>query len=589
MTIETVKFNTLTLNKNNPRKVLDKAALAGLAASVKTDGLLQNLVVRPLKGGKKFEIISGERRFRAMQILVKDGDLKPDFPVPVEIKKGLSDKDGLRIATVENIQREQLNPMDEAEAFANMATEGSPLAEIAAKAGVSEGTVTRRLAIASICKQAKAMVRDGTLSLAAAEALTLGTHKQQRDVVKLVREDEIRSTRHIRDILLDDKPSVADAIFPMEKYKGTVTSDLFGEDKTSFFDDIEQFVKLQTEAVEDLVKQHKEAADWVDVVTDHHCALWEYDRADENTVMDDEDAMGVIIHFAPTGKVEIHTGLIIRKEQPKANTEPKEKPEYSRPLVQNINAHKSLALQVALLGNPRKAKEMAVLQMMDGFDGMGSLLKPKIHAGLWGFRKSEAKPATFQAIDAVAQGFENILKDAIDLTPRWGTVPENAFERLLENNKDPLKMYEIIKGLSDADLDQLHTLLTVLAFGKSDMEELECKNSVFAQLAQDLAIDMKDTWRPDRDFLSRRDKTQLIKIARESGAAKKLGILHEYKKGDLVTALVNYFEQTPKNTWLPDAMRFSEVETKPEIPEKAKSKPKKRGGEKTPEANALAA
>ena len=99
MTIETVTLEQLHLNKANPRKSMDAAALEGLAASIATDGLLQNLVVRPRRGGKAYDIISGERRFRALRLLAERGDIEKSFPVPVEIRKGLSKDDGLRIAT----------------------------------------------------------------------------------------------------------------------------------------------------------------------------------------------------------------------------------------------------------------------------------------------------------------------------------------------------------------------------------------------------------------------------------------------------------------------------------------------------------
>ena len=75
MTIETVTLDQLHLNKANPRKSMDAAALEGLAASIATDGLLQNLVVRPRRGGKAYDIISGERRFRALRLLAEQGDI----------------------------------------------------------------------------------------------------------------------------------------------------------------------------------------------------------------------------------------------------------------------------------------------------------------------------------------------------------------------------------------------------------------------------------------------------------------------------------------------------------------------------------
>lgn len=180
MTTQTVKLKDLIAPAANPRRVIDKGGIESLAASIAADGLLQNLIVR--KKGKRFEIISGERRYRALKLLRERGTLKADHPVPVEVR-GVSDGDAVRLATVENTQREALPPIDEAEAFAAMVAAGSEIADIAAKVGISEATVRRRLAIASLCDEAKQAVRDGAIGLSVAEALTLGGHDQQRIIV----------------------------------------------------------------------------------------------------------------------------------------------------------------------------------------------------------------------------------------------------------------------------------------------------------------------------------------------------------------------------------------------------------------------
>lgn len=71
MTIQTIPLTKITAAEGNPRRSMDATALEGLAASILTDGLLQNLVVR--KKGRKFEIVSGERRYRALSLLVERG------------------------------------------------------------------------------------------------------------------------------------------------------------------------------------------------------------------------------------------------------------------------------------------------------------------------------------------------------------------------------------------------------------------------------------------------------------------------------------------------------------------------------------
>ena len=118
MTLQTVTLSQLEASAGNPRKAFDETSIIGLAQSIKADGLLQNLVVAKPKGrAKKFTIISGERRFRAMQHLLSQGEISQDFTVPVEVKENLTEEEILRIATIENVQRENLTPLEGANAI----------------------------------------------------------------------------------------------------------------------------------------------------------------------------------------------------------------------------------------------------------------------------------------------------------------------------------------------------------------------------------------------------------------------------------------------------------------------------------------
>ena len=113
--------------------------------------------------------------------------------------------------------------------------------------------------------------------------------------------DDIKAT------LLDDRPTVALAIFPLEQYTGTITTDLFAEDETSYFDDAEQFFALQKEAVAQLVKHHEASAAWVEVTEVYRIPDWQYRKAEEG------EKGGVLINLSPTGRVDIREGLVKRE------------------------------------------------------------------------------------------------------------------------------------------------------------------------------------------------------------------------------------------------------------------------------------
>jgi ParB family chromosome partitioning protein len=573
MTIQTIPLNKLAVAEwQNPRRSMDAAALEGLAASIKADGLLQNLVVR--KDGRKFRIVSGERRYRALSLLAERGDIEKDYPVAVEVRGGLSEADALRLATVENIQREQLAPMDEAEAFAALLGEGASLEDVAAKAGVSVLTVKRRVALASLCDEAKALVREGEFSLSVAEALTLATHDQQRALIERLEQGYHYDADDVRGMLTGEKPAVSLAIFPMEQYDGTVTADLFADDDNTFFDDAEQFFRLQSQAVEALAEHYREAgAAFVDVLTEGYAPWWQYREADT----EDSEA-GVVIHFKPSGRVEVREGLVRRDVRPSVAEEtaaapaaPKPQPEYTGPVVRMVAAHKSMAVMEALLADARKAKEVAVIQMMRGIRYHGRIAVDA-HPALAFFSTSDRPPVSYSAVERTAQEFVAALGLEGGKRHAYARPSRGAWDVLLGDDKSAEQLYAAVKELSDSELEQLHLLLTALAFGQESMEALDTTDSLFNQVAVDLGVDMRDRWVPNEDFLYRRRKEHLETIARESGAVSRLGKLKDYTKGKLADALAKHFQRCAEDdatlpadlrergrNWLPGAMLFPAV------------------------------
>jgi len=147
MSSQLVPLSQLLPPTANPRKRIDPAGIEGLAQSIKTDGVLQNLVVTCLKGDR-FRVVTGERRYRALALLASRGEIAADYRVPVEVRHGLKPADARRIALVENVQREALDAIDEADGFAALLQKGATLDDVAAQTGLSTTTVKRRLALA---------------------------------------------------------------------------------------------------------------------------------------------------------------------------------------------------------------------------------------------------------------------------------------------------------------------------------------------------------------------------------------------------------------------------------------------------------
>jgi ParB/RepB/Spo0J family partition protein len=148
-------LRALVASAANPRRKIDHKTIEGLAASIRTDGLLHNLVASLVEGRRKeerFRIVSGERRYHALRLLEDRGELPEGFAVPVEIREDLSKDDTLRIATVENLQRQSLTPLEETAALTKLIHKGVMLDDVVSQTGLSSTTIKRRLVLNSLCK-----------------------------------------------------------------------------------------------------------------------------------------------------------------------------------------------------------------------------------------------------------------------------------------------------------------------------------------------------------------------------------------------------------------------------------------------------
>lgn len=159
----TVPVEKLTANTQQPRQVFEDAALKELAASIKEKGILQPITARRLNESE-FEIIAGERRWRAAQM----AGLKE---VPV-ILKTVSEQDSLEYAILENIQRADLNPIEEAEAYDNlMQMYRLTQAQVADRLGKERSSVANALRLMALPPEVKLMIGGGELSSGHAKVL----------------------------------------------------------------------------------------------------------------------------------------------------------------------------------------------------------------------------------------------------------------------------------------------------------------------------------------------------------------------------------------------------------------------------------
>lgn len=195
-----VNINSIEPNKSQPRTHFDEDALHELADSIKLHGVIQPLIVH--KKGNRYEIIAGERRWRASRI----AGLKE---VPVIVKE-YTDQQILEIALIENIQREDLNAIEEALAYEKLISEFKlKQDEVAERVGKSRVAVTNSMRLLKLDKRVQQMVIDDMISGGHARALlTITDGEMQFRIATKVFDEKlsVRETEKLVKHLLKEKP-----------------------------------------------------------------------------------------------------------------------------------------------------------------------------------------------------------------------------------------------------------------------------------------------------------------------------------------------------------------------------------------------
>ena len=186
-----IPLTEIRSNPYQPRKEFDEQSLKEFAESIKEHGVIQPIIVK--KSIKGYEIIAGERRTRASKMAGKD-------TIPA-IVRDFTDQEMMEIALIENIQREDLNPIDEAEALAKIIDSNNLTQEDASKKfGKSRSYITNILGLLSLPEKTKKYVREGKISMGHARVLSkLSEPDQINSLAELIIEDglSVRETEKL--------------------------------------------------------------------------------------------------------------------------------------------------------------------------------------------------------------------------------------------------------------------------------------------------------------------------------------------------------------------------------------------------------
>ncbi len=195
-----LKIDQLQPGKYQPRTHMDDAALQELAASIKAQGIMQPILVRPVNGGR-FEIIAGERRWRAARIAGLEA-------VPVLVRE-VADNAALAMALIENIQREDLNPLEQAVGIQRLVNEfGVTHDQAADMVGRSRSAVTNLLRLLGLAAPVRELLQQGKLDMGHGRALLALLGMQQIETARTVvaKNLSVRETEKLVGQLLRGSP-----------------------------------------------------------------------------------------------------------------------------------------------------------------------------------------------------------------------------------------------------------------------------------------------------------------------------------------------------------------------------------------------
>lgn len=273
-----IPFNKLVLSQSNVRRVKAGISVEELAEDIARRGLLQGLSVRPVYSADgaetgMFEIPAGGRRYRALELLVKQKRLAKTAPVPCVVRDGgIAEEDSL----AENVQRAPLHPLDQFRAFLALREKGQSEEEIAAAFFVSVNVVKQRLKLASVSPALLDVYAEDGMTLDQLMAFTVsGDHARQEQVFERLQTSYDKQPHTIRRMLTEGAVRASDKraqFIGVEAYLaagGAILRDLFQGDDGGWLQD----VALVDQMVADKLKAESEAIaaegwKWIEVAPD---------------------------------------------------------------------------------------------------------------------------------------------------------------------------------------------------------------------------------------------------------------------------------------------------------------------------------
>lgn len=535
----------LTELKPSPLNVRKKGGkdVADLAASIRSIGLIQPLLVRPNCEG--FEIVAGQRRFHALQGLAQEGQADP---VPCIVMEDGDDARAIEASLAENVARLPMDEIDQYKAFSAMREQGLDIPDIAARFGVTQRLVEQRLAIAGIISPILNAYRRDEISADTLRTLTMATPRQQKAWWKLAQSNDEYAPhgRHLREWLFGGAQiATANALFDEAAYDGAIISDLFGEER--YFADAQKFWTLQNKAIAQAKARYLDAG-WKEVVVldaGEFFRTWEHEKRARTK------GGKVFVAITQDGEVTFHEGFVSSKEakRQRGTVETGEavsaaRPELTKAMRNYLGIHRHAAVRTELLAHHGIALRLVVAHIIAG-SGLWRIDIETQRTANEGIAQSIGVSSAMTAFNEEGGRVRALL--GIDAEDNDSIVSKGYCRR-----RSLPDIFQTFIRMDDAAVMQILTYVMA--------ETLEAHTDVVDMLGALLSTDMRDWWKPDQTFFDLlRDKEALnamvAEIAGTDAAAAHVSAAAKVQK-KIVADCLEGTRQAEIEDWSPRYMRF---------------------------------
>ena len=546
MQIDQIPLDRLSVSKANMRSGKKPPDFADILPSIIKRGVVSPLFVRPNCNPGHFEIVAGKRRYFASLEAAKQG--QDDVTLPCIVIGDGDDADALEISMIENMLRQDPDPVTQWESYTRLVKEGRNVEDIAATFALTALQVKRILALGNLLPRIREAFRAEQIDAATVKHLTLASKAQQKAWLALFEDAEAYAPRgnQLKAWLFGGASiSVAHALFDMSGFAGQIVTNLFEED--GYFVDADMFWAAQMAEVEARKAGYLEQG-WADVQIvppGQHFSSWEYEKTPKGR------GGRIYVQCRDNGEVTFHEGYVTAKEarakrkgseQGSACPQPAPKrPEMTAALTSYVDLHRHAAVRAELASRPSVALRIAVAHMICG-------------STLWSVKIADQHTR----VEAVTESVETCPAETAFDERRRAVLACLGFDAERASvaqhyGSDIVPLVGRLLELPDAVV--MEVLALVMA------EKLATGSELIETLGPVLSVDMANYWQADQAFYDLlRDREVMTAILAEVGGAAVASANAKEKgkviKGVIADCLTGSNERPKTQSWVPKWMAF---------------------------------